>query len=99
MMAEQGTDLVGAGTRRLSPGLRGSRSLLTGVSLSFLLGVRRARGGRSLAKPSPRSAAILRPPSGAVTTRQAASSCRAKLRGAARERQHPARALGKSAAP
>ncbi|XP_052029282.1 zinc finger protein 800 isoform X1 [Apodemus sylvaticus] len=52
-----------------------------------------------LAKPSPRSAAILRPPAGAVTTRQAASSCRAKLRGAARERQHAARALGRSAAP
>lgn len=87
------------GTRRLGPGLRGSRPLLTGVSLSFFPGVRCARAGRSLAKPSPRSAAILRPPAGAVTTRQAASSCRAKLRGAARERQHAARALGRSAAP
>lgn len=67
-----------------------------------------ARAGRSLAKPSPRSAAILRPaapgsrcpPAGAVTTRQAAASCRAKLRGgAARERQHAPRGLGKPAAP
>lgn len=57
-----------------------------------------------LGKPSPRSAATLRPagpgnrcPSaGAVTTRQAAASCRAKLRcGAARERQHASRGRGR----
>lgn len=81
---------------------------LTGVSLSLSLGIAAARAGRSLGKPSPRSAAALRPaapgsrcpPAGAVTTRQAAASCRAKLRGgAARERQHAARGLGKPAAP
>lgn len=72
------------------------------------MGTAAARAGRSLGKPSPRSAAALRPaapgsrcpPAGAVTTRQAAASCRAKLRGgAARERQHTARGLGKPAPP
>lgn len=78
------------------------------VSLSFSLGIAATRAGRSLGKPSPRSAAALHPaapgsrcpPAVAVTTRQAAASCRAKLRGgAARERQHAARGLRKPAPP
>lgn len=93
---------------RLAGRRRGVGPLLTGVSLSLSLGTAAARAGRSLGKPSPRSAAALRqaapgsrcPPAGAVTTRQAAASCRAKLRGgAARERQHAARGLGKPAPP
>lgn len=74
----------------------------------FLPGDRCRPRGRSLGKPSPRSAAALRPaapgsrcPSAAaVTTRQAAANCRARLRGgAARERQHAARGLRKPAPP
>lgn len=109
--------LLGGNGIALSLGLRRLDNLggagafvpfLTGVSLSFSLGTADARAGRSLGKPSPRSAAALRPaapgsrcpPAAAVTTRQAAASCRAKLRGgAARERQHAARGLRKPAPP